>query len=111
MDATCKVCSVLVKQGKSIECDRCKSWIHKNCTGLDEDTYEYLEVKTDTPLMFLCPSCKSEVKAGASLNDIEVKLNARIDELTRMVSLVLNQNQQILDKTETKEENKSPVVW
>ena len=110
MDTTCKVCSEIV-QGKSIECDRCKSWIHKPCTGLDEDTYKYLEVKKDTPLMYLCPSCKSEVDTGASLNDIEVKLNARIDDLTRMVSLVINQNQQILERSEKKEVKESQVVW
>ena len=61
--------------------------------------------------MYLCPSCKSEVDTGASLNNIEVKLNARIDDLTRMVSLVINQNQQILEGVEKKEVKESQVVW
>ena len=39
----CEICNKTVSYGSdSIQCDKCEIWVHKQCNGLNKQTFEYL---------------------------------------------------------------------
>ena len=40
----CKICNKTVSYGSdSIQCDKCDIWVHRQCNGLNKQTFEYLK--------------------------------------------------------------------
>ena len=40
----CKICNKTVSYGSdSIQCDECEIWVHRQCNGLNKQTFEYLK--------------------------------------------------------------------
>jgi hypothetical protein len=79
----CQVCKVLFSEDdKAVECDRCKTWTHKKCSGILQGEFEAMTRK-NCKLLFLCDECKREalkinVRQDKSLSGLQEQLNTMI---------------------------------
>ena len=63
----CKICNKTVSYGSdSIQCDKCDIWVHRQCNGLNKQTFEYL--KKDKSEWF-CMVCTKDFLPLSNLDD------------------------------------------
>ena len=71
----CKICNKTVSYGSdSIQCDKCDIWVHRQCNGLNKQTFEYL--KKDKSNWF-CMVCTKEFLPFFNLDDKNLILTVK----------------------------------
>jgi hypothetical protein len=76
----CQVCKVpFSEDDKAVECDRCKIWTHKKCSGISQGEFDTLTRK-NCKLLWLWDECKREalkinVRQDKSLSGLQEQLN------------------------------------
>ena len=71
----CKICNKTVSYGSdSIQCDKCEIWVHRQCNGLNKQTFEYL--KKDKSNWF-CMVCTKEFLPFFNLDDKNLILTVK----------------------------------
>ena len=88
----CKICNILVDDGKAIGCNKCDAWVHWKCSELTEPQFNFLN-KPNCPdsIKWICPVCEADKDSTpASVRD------AKLDTLSALVLTVTQQNQQII---------------
>ena len=81
---------------KAIQCGKCKSWVHFECSDLNNEQYKFL-CKRTTPssIKWFCPPCEVKVES-IEQNTITCTQNETIDKLANMVMQITKQNAEIL---------------
>ena len=71
----CNICNKTVSYGSdSIQCDKCDIWVHRQCNGLNKQTFEYL--KKDKSKWF-CMVCTKEFLPFSNLDDKNLILTVK----------------------------------
>merc|ERR1712074_241746 len=102
-DVPCKVCPKFVGN-KGVQCDRCKGWVHVQCSDLSKDEYDSLSRIASVAVQYQCPPCRKEIKEGQGTDRAAIQ-EAKIDTLMKTVQALQQQNLQILkllNQNETK---------
>lgn len=121
-DEDCVICSkTITENDRSVQCDKCKRWIHETCTKLNQK--DTAALFTDSSLSFMCAACKKKNKnidasssisseseiqfqrilkelAGIkqSINDVKLtqsSLESKFDSLQKELESVKNENKDI----------------
>ena len=75
----CKICNKTVSYGSdSIQCDKCDIWVHRQCNGLNKQTFEYL--KKDKSKWFYMV-CTIEFHPFTNFNDKNLMLTVKEKKL------------------------------
>ena len=80
-----KICNKTISYGSdSIQCDKCDIWVHRQCNGLNKQTFEYL--KKDKSKWF-CMDCTKEFLPFSSLdiNNLILTANGKKMKFTNVV--------------------------
>ena len=110
-DVPCKVCPKFVGN-KGVQCDRCKGWVHVQCSDLSKDEYDSLSRIASVAVQYQCPPCRKEIKEGHGTDRAAIQ-EAKIDTLMKTVQALQQQNLQILkllNQNETKMMDSTKVV-
>ena len=91
--APCRNCTMIVCEGKSIQCDRCKSWFHLACSELNNADWENLRKTKSEAIWWNCSFC---LKSGASPDDKLAAADAKLEAMMKIVETLQMQNQMIL---------------
>ena len=84
-------------KSEAVECDRCSSWVHFNCSKLGREEYEYLTGHPHTQMLWLCKVCKTDMKEkrdpkGDQLTRQQsAKMGAQIDSFTEVINSLQKQ--------------------
>ena len=108
----CKTCSKEV-ESKGIQCDRCHSWLHQECTELKPAQFKFLDENQIPGITWHCKKCEIDAETETEQPDARfAQQGAKIDNLGLLINAVQQQqaamqqqNQVILDLL--KEKNKS----
>ena len=101
----CNTCNIDIDNGLMIECDRCEKWICKDCTGLNDEVFNFYDKNPGVSIWY-CPPCRaSAMKAVKSDNLIEERCKAHFEtfkkEVDQMIKEKFDQVQENLQTTET----------
>ena len=114
MDSICRKCNLLIDEqdSNSLDCDRCHGWLHFACTGMSDICFDFLH-KNKVTMIFHCDACTSETSEGKCQNESHSQMNAKLENLTGLVNILISQNKDIIQQLAKKEETKAPapVVW
>ena len=95
-DFLCKVCPKMVGN-KGVQCDRCTGWVHVQCSDLSREEYDYLSRIASEAVQYLCPPCRKQIKEGINRQDRTAIQEAKIDQLTKIVGQLQQQNINIMN--------------
>ena len=95
-DFPCKVCPKMVGN-KGVQCDRCTGWVHVHCSDLSKEEYDHLSRIASEAVQYLCPPCRKQIKEGIDRQDGTAIQEAKIDQLTRIVGQLQQQNINIMN--------------
>ena len=71
----CKICNKTVSYGSdSIQCDKCDIWVHRQCNGLNKQTFEYLEKHKSK---WFCMVCTKEFLPFFNFDDKNLILTVK----------------------------------
>ena len=108
LDSHCKICTHLVDSGKSVGCDICDGWVHLDCSEMTTQDWNYIKKhKKKTILKYVCPQCLDKKPRGNKSNEAS-NLDAKIENLTTMVTELAEHNRDFMKKM-NEEEVKAPV--
>ena len=66
----CKICcKPVAKNHESIQCDKCDTWVHRNCNKINKQTYKLLQ--KDKNSHWFCIICTKEFLPFSNLNNDE----------------------------------------
>ena len=94
----CKICNKKVSYGSdSIQCDKCDIWVHRQCNGLNKQTFEYL--KKDKSKWF-CMVCTKEFLPFSNLDDTNLILTVKGKKMkfTNVVEKRISNKTKLLDQ-------------
>ena len=93
-ELTCKVCETVFVEDSDqlLQCERCDDWMCIQCTGLNEQQYDLLNVaKSKNQLHWYCNVCNEKaISAVRTDNDIEVKCKQYFDKVSGEINEVRN---------------------
>ena len=70
VDFPCKMCcKPVAKNHDSIQCDKCDTWVHRNCNKINKQTYRLLQ--KDKSSQWFCISCTKDFPPFSDLNNDE----------------------------------------
>jgi len=77
---TCVVCKTIIVDAEecSIECQWCQKWVHSKCTKLSDEECAILQ-KSNTNIMFFCPTCVSNLDEALELFDDNKTNSSKLD--------------------------------
>lgn len=80
MPVACKICETNISgNSHSLECTKCKKWIHKKCTGLSSEEYNKttIEIKK-TSFKWVCSPCGiSKVRMDSPKVEIQPRISTK----------------------------------
>ena len=80
----CNECNHQVNdQHKGLQCDICKSWQHKECTGMSDNAYEMHEKEEN--LTWVCTKCIEEKQNLGSLSNMVKELKEEMQEMKKQM--------------------------
>ena len=72
---SCKICNKTDSYGSdSIQCDKCNIWVHRQCNGLNKQTFEYFEKDKSKWFRIVCTK---EFFAFSNLDDKNLILTVK----------------------------------
>ena len=87
--ANCKICTKEVSnvgEVMALTCDRCRGWMHFDCSGLSRYEYDFFKnnpVSEElTQVKWACKICKDEQKPEQNPFDLVAKLATKVEKLT-----------------------------
>jgi len=100
-DAPCRICSKLIGDDKSIQCDACEGWIHQKCSDLTMQDYDVLRKTKSSSIKWVCPVC--EKNKGFDLGDKQAASDSKISALMTIVQTMQQQIQVMMGILQNKE--------
>ena len=98
----CMDCKEEVGQFDSIQCDRCKGWLHQKCSGTTHEEFKFLETHPLSKILWYCDSCLNDSKGGAAVQDVRMaQQSVTLEALHQIVLTLQNQNATIQSQNET----------
>ena len=80
----CNECNHQVNdQHKGLQCDICRNWQHKDCTGMSDGAYEMHEKEEN--LSWVCSKCIEEKQNLGSLSNIVKELKEEMQEMKKQM--------------------------
>lgn len=90
----CKVCSKMVGEEDSIQCDKCLVWVHQWCSKVNKSHFNLL-TKGPTNFKWYCEQCLQDM--SEVVTDVQLaRQAAKLDSLMKVVHSLQQQNQKIL---------------
>ena len=89
----CRVCNaVFVPPYKAIQCDKCSVWVHKECSDLSAEQFNFLNRKNLSPsIKWFCQPCES-----GHVQPDSVKNSEYIEKIATLAFSISEQNSEIL---------------
>ena len=87
----CKTCSKEV-ESKGIQCDRCHSWLHQECTELKPAQFKFLDENQIPGITWHCKKCEIDAETDTEQPDARfAQQGAKIDNLGLLINAVQQQ--------------------
>ena len=94
----CKICANNVDEHSiALECDKCKGWVHLDCSNMPSKEYEWIDANPTHTLKHFCKICEDELERDNSKDEKIAQQNLKIDQLTEVVKAIADQNNVILE--------------
>ena len=126
-NSPCRLCNKAVDsspKSEAIECDRCASWVHFNCSKISREDYDFLSNNPLTQVLWFCKRCKDELKEcengqidriaqqGAKIDtfmNIITKMNTEMTDLKNQMTKVVENTTQVVGDEAKQIESKADM--